>query len=281
VKVYDVFPFFNEIDLLEIRLEHLNSHVDHFVLTEATTTFSGKAKPLFFEENKKRFKKFEDKIIHQIVEDVPNLNPFERDRFQRDEAKSILENYCSTNDYLIYGDVDEIPSLSALDKAMEYLVEGVEIVHMAQDQYYFYLNVEEVSHTLMSYTGEYPFVINRKWLGTNVSKWEYSKHYSMTDLRDPIHKRVGKRVKNGGWHFTYIGSSDESPVTERVKLKIDSAAHQELNTIEILESVEKNINNLKDIFPRKRTRFKLREDLSFLPSFIQLNLDKFGYLIKK
>jgi beta-1,4-mannosyl-glycoprotein beta-1,4-N-acetylglucosaminyltransferase len=250
-------------------------------LTEATTTFSGKAKPLFFEENKKRFKKFEDKIIHQIVEDVPNLNPFERDRFQRDEAKSILENYCSTNDYLIYGDVDEIPSLSALDKAMEYLVEGVEIVHMAQDQYYFYLNVEEVSHTLMSYTGEYPFVINRKWLGTNVSKWEYSKHYSMTDLRDPIHKRVGKRVKNGGWHFTYIGSSDESPVTERVKLKIDSAAHQELNTIEILESVEKNINNLKDIFPRKRTRFKLREDLSFLPSFIQLNLDKFGYLIKK
>lgn len=281
MKVYDVFPFFNEINLLEIRLEHLNSHVDHFVLTEATTTFSGKAKPLFFEENKKRFKKFEDKIIHQIVEDVPNLNPFERDRFQRDEAKSILENYCSTNDYLIYGDVDEIPSLSALDKAMEYLVEGVEIVHMAQDQYYFYLNVEEVSHTLMSYTGEYPFVINRKWLGTNVSKWEYSKHYSMTDLRDPIHKRVGKRVKNGGWHFTYIGSSDESPVTERVKLKIDSAAHQELNTIEIMESVEKNINNLKDIFPRKRTKFKLREDLSFLPSFIQLNLDKFGYLIKK
>jgi beta-1,4-mannosyl-glycoprotein beta-1,4-N-acetylglucosaminyltransferase len=196
VKVYDVFPFFNEIDLLEIRLEHLNSHVDHFILTEATTTFSGKAKPLFFEENKERFKKFEGKIIHQIVEDVPDLNPFERDRFQRDEAKSILEKYCSANDYLIYGDVDEIPSLTALDKAMEYLVDGIEIVHMAQDQYYFYLNVQEVSNTLMSYTGEYPFVINRKWLGTNISKWEYSKHYSMTELRDPIHKRVGKRVKN-------------------------------------------------------------------------------------
>jgi len=182
---------------------------------------------------------------------------------------------------LIYGDVDEIPSLPALEKAIEHLVDGVSIVHMAQDQYYFYLNVEEVSNTLMSYTGEYPFVINRKWLGTNISKWEYSKHYSMTELRDPIHKRVGKRVKNGGWHFTYIGSSDESPVTERVKLKIDSAAHQELNTKEIIESVEKNINNLKDIFPRKRTKFKLREDLRFLPTFIQLNLDKFGYLIKK
>ncbi|MBO9668238.1 MAG: N-acetylglucosaminyltransferase, partial [Bdellovibrio sp.] len=37
-KVYDCFSFFNELDLLEIRLNELDSVVDHFVLMEATKT---------------------------------------------------------------------------------------------------------------------------------------------------------------------------------------------------------------------------------------------------
>ena len=33
-KVYDVFTFFNELDLLELRLEMLDPYVDQFVLVE-------------------------------------------------------------------------------------------------------------------------------------------------------------------------------------------------------------------------------------------------------
>jgi beta-1,4-mannosyl-glycoprotein beta-1,4-N-acetylglucosaminyltransferase len=64
--------FFNELDLLELRLNILDPYVDYFVISEATITFSGKAKPLYYLENKIRFKKFEDKIIHNIVNDTPN-----------------------------------------------------------------------------------------------------------------------------------------------------------------------------------------------------------------
>jgi len=61
--IYDCFTFYNELDLLEIRLNILDKHVDRFVLVEATRTHQNKEKPLFFEQNKKRVQKFSDKII--------------------------------------------------------------------------------------------------------------------------------------------------------------------------------------------------------------------------
>ena len=44
--IYDCFCFFNELDLLEIRLNELNPVVDKFVLVEATMTHNGDKKPL-------------------------------------------------------------------------------------------------------------------------------------------------------------------------------------------------------------------------------------------
>ena len=46
MKIVDVFPFFNELDLLEIRLNVLDPYVDLFIISEATKTFSGLDKPL-------------------------------------------------------------------------------------------------------------------------------------------------------------------------------------------------------------------------------------------
>jgi beta-1,4-mannosyl-glycoprotein beta-1,4-N-acetylglucosaminyltransferase len=60
MAVYDVFPFFNELDILDIRLNSLNEVVDYFVITEATTTFSGNSKKLFLSENISLFDKFKD-----------------------------------------------------------------------------------------------------------------------------------------------------------------------------------------------------------------------------
>lgn len=40
-RVYDLFPFHQELDWLEIRLRTLAPFVDYFVITEYTTTFTG------------------------------------------------------------------------------------------------------------------------------------------------------------------------------------------------------------------------------------------------
>ena len=60
--IYDCFPFFNELDILEIRLNVLYETVDYFVITEADKTHTGKAKEYLFEQNKERFSKFLDKL---------------------------------------------------------------------------------------------------------------------------------------------------------------------------------------------------------------------------
>ncbi len=64
MKIYDCFTFFNELDLLEIRLEELYPYVDYFVLVEANKTFSGKEKRFYFEKNKEKFEKWLNKIIY-------------------------------------------------------------------------------------------------------------------------------------------------------------------------------------------------------------------------
>ena len=49
VKVYDCFPFLNEVELLQVRLHELDDVVDYFVIVENPLTQSGNEKPLFFE----------------------------------------------------------------------------------------------------------------------------------------------------------------------------------------------------------------------------------------
>ena len=45
--VYDCFQFFNELDILLLRMKVMNDVVDKFVISESTVTFSGMPKPLY------------------------------------------------------------------------------------------------------------------------------------------------------------------------------------------------------------------------------------------
>ena len=56
--VYDAFPFFNELDMLEIRLHELQDVADYHILVESPITHSNQSKPLYFEQNKQRFAPF-------------------------------------------------------------------------------------------------------------------------------------------------------------------------------------------------------------------------------
>jgi beta-1,4-mannosyl-glycoprotein beta-1,4-N-acetylglucosaminyltransferase len=281
MAVYDVFPFFNELDILDIRLNSLNEVVDYFVITEATTTFSGNSKKLFLSENISLFDKFKDKLIIQVVADIPNLGPFERDWYQRDQAKTILSDNLKDEDFILYGDVDEIPKPESVILASKKLNEIVKIVHFAQNLNYYYLNLKESSGTLLSYTGEYENIVNKKWLGTNLSQWSYAKQFTMTELRNPEHKKVGYRMEDSGWHFSYVGGEIGTSMEERAKIKVVSAAHQEFNNRKILNKIGKRTSKYKDIFGRKGAYFETIKDKNYLPIYVQQNLNKFDYLLAK
>lgn len=48
--VFDCIPFFNELDILKLRMEIMDPYVDYFVLEESTVTFSGEDKRMICTE---------------------------------------------------------------------------------------------------------------------------------------------------------------------------------------------------------------------------------------
>src|SRR5438045_3302668 len=107
--IYDCFLFYNELDLLDIRLHELDSIVDKFVLVEGTVTHTNDPKRLYYKENKIRFKKYHKKIIHIIVDDSPDVNlPWIIERFQLEAVMRGLKKG-KAQDIILYGAIDEIP----------------------------------------------------------------------------------------------------------------------------------------------------------------------------
>jgi beta-1,4-mannosyl-glycoprotein beta-1,4-N-acetylglucosaminyltransferase len=66
IKVLDAVLMSNELDLLEIRLNELDSVVDYFLIVESNASFTGLPKETFFANNRERFAKFEHKIVYSL-----------------------------------------------------------------------------------------------------------------------------------------------------------------------------------------------------------------------
>ncbi len=275
--VYDSFQFFNELDILKLRMNVLKDVVDYFVISESTVTFSGDPKPLYYNENKEMFKEFEHKIIHNIVDDTPmDCNAFMRDHHQKCAVARGLKD-CKPDDIVIFSDVDEIPNPDTLKELLPNVEDG-KIYMLAQRLFYCYLDMEEVSGNLLSVTGEFDGVEKKQWLGTKVCRYSVLDNYTTEELRNKEQKAIGVRVPNGGWHFSYMGGGKKQSTADRVKYKIKSAAHQEYNNRHILWNVKKNIKNMQDIFGRD-SKLQLVEIDETYPKYLRDHLDEYKYLL--
>lgn len=277
--IYDCFQFFNELDILKLRMRVLNDIVDRFVISESTVTFSGDKKPLYYAENKEMFKEFEGKIIHVVVDDTPmDCDAFTRDHHQKCAVARGLKD-CKPDDIIIFSDVDEIPNPEALKPILDNF-DATKIYALAQRNFYCYLNMEEKSGNLLSVTGEFPGFegANRKWLGTKVCKYSFLDNYTTEQLRNKDMQRFMVRVPNGGWHFSYMGGGPGVSVEQRVKYKIKSAAHQEYNNRSTLSKVRSNIKNKQDIFEREAD-FQVVEIDETYPDYLREHIDEYKYLL--
>ena len=127
MKIFDCFMFFDEDQVLDLRLNVLNEYVDYFVIVESIYNHRGEKRNLLFNSNK--YKYFRDKIIYLIYDKIPNsikeiekkdskttqdykyiMNALYRENSQR---KFILEGLkdADQNDIILISDVDEIPNL--------------------------------------------------------------------------------------------------------------------------------------------------------------------------
>lgn len=247
MKIYDGFLFFNELELLEIRLEELYSIVDNFIICESTKNHQNKEKPLYFLENKHKFSKYLDKIIHHIFD--PKECPYDWyiENQQRNELK--LANFIlNEEDIFLLSDADEIMKSSSVEfiktNSDKFKNPTTSIMQMS----YGYINtvIKEPWH-------------HREWRGTVILPQKYFIQNELNYWRQ--NKENLKRFENSGWHFSFIGGA------ERIKNKLESYAHSEFNNSFFTDKslIEERIKNLKDPLNRNDFLLKLEKDESKFP----------------
>ena len=276
--VYDCFIFYNELDLLEIRLNELNNVVDKFVLVEASRTFQNNTKPFFFEDNKERFAKFLDKIIHIKITKypffIPIINPFspwKLEFFQRDSILKGLVN-CNLDDVVLISDVDEIPNSIVLKQSLD---KGISKIYgLKMDMFMYFLNnkliydegsnmtKEEAKDGIWHCTALLPYKLLKK------RPHKLRKIIMRTKRRGELYEIIA----NAGWHFTYVGG------VKKIIQKLEAFSHSEFNLNEFKDerNILKLIKDGKDLFGRDIEFEIVDEDYKF-PKYLKSKegLDKF------
>lgn len=234
--ILDAFCFFNELEVLSLRLAVLGGIVDRFILVEATKTFSGLDKPLYYALHKAKFGQWQERISHVIVREMPiGDNHWQREAYQRNACARVLEPL-SLGHRILIGDVDEIPRPERMPRDLE--------LRCFNQQLYYY-------DAYCSAPGG--------WLGTCTT--------TVGDVLRMGAEGVRRRrdtcpvIERGGWHFSHTGG------VEVIHQKLLAGSHQEYNTPEHHHMVEQRVAEGKDLFGRDELNFRRIETLAeTLPS---------------
>ena len=269
-RLFDVFLFLNELDLLELRLKTLYPIIDFFVITEVNETFSGKSKSLIFEKNRERFKQYNEKIIYNPItsEELISLKKPEWKNFVSDLNKSLSYKHngkparyikeslrreishrdsailgfydiANKDDLILLSDLDEIPNPEAISVAIKKTITKPHYFKMTWFLYWINNKVSE------------------PWFGTVLFKFRNLKGNSLDNFRFASSNEIkvpGPIIKNGGWHFSYLGGIDS------IIYKLKSHPFQGYKVLIALlldkfkiRQIKNTIKQNKDIFFQNRT----------------------------
>ncbi|MFV3126461.1 glycosyltransferase [Niveispirillum sp. KHB5.9] len=204
-KVYDCFQFYNELDLLELRLAELSPVVDHFVLVEAAYTHAGAPKPLYFAENRERFAAYADKIIHVVVDDDPGGFAWVREAHQRQAILRGLDG-AGPADLVIVSDADEILRPDVVRRLRDAGPEGPSLFTPHLDIHLYFLNLRAPE----------------PWISVAAAPYELVRRVGANNMRYLAKQNLGQAIPAAGWHFTWMGG------IERFLAKLDAFAHREM-----------------------------------------------------
>lgn len=260
-KIVDCFTFYNEIDLLKLRLTELNDFVDFFVLSESLHTHRGRKKNSIYLENKGQFSKFNEKIIHVIDEKkyTPNDYSWKIENNQRNMiSKGINLLNLSDNDQIIISDLDEIPNVETLKE----ILPKNWIYTLEMDFYYFS-----------------PFnKIKKKWKKSKILDFKTYKEKFNSEpqkVRESVdyrkiftYRQDRNKIKKGGWHFSYFGDEDF------IQNKIINFAHAEYDDEKFYnkQNIQNSISKGVDLYGDKNIKIKKLDKLIYknLPKNIDL-----------
>ena len=283
--------YFDEDVVLDVRLNTLNQYVSKFIIVESLFTHKGDKRDLKFDI--KKFNKFENKIVYLVYENEPFeiesineadteneksvksiLNAIHRENGQRNFISEGLKN-AHDEDFILISDLDEIPNLSNIN--LNNFKE--KLIFFNQEMFYYKFNLKLPNYNWVGTKScKKKNFINAQWL-RNIKDKNYP-FYRLDLLFSKNKYRNIRFIKNGGWHFTNIKTSEE------IRHKLSSYLHHRefdlnpLSTSEIEELI-KNKKAIYDLSADKRSQkfgngIELENyDIKKLPNYIYKNLDKF------
>lgn len=278
---YDCFTFFNELDLLEIRLNTLNDVVDRFVIAEATRTHRGQPKELLFEKNRDRFAAFADKIDYVVVDDLlPEeevakdlLNlPWTNENRQRNALARGLSG-ARDDDVVLVSDLDEIPRPEKVVEAARLAREG-EVVRLVLDVFVYYANFRNYNAPRWD-IGTVALSAKSFREGEAVMRVPCGRFTVASECAGRCVQRVRfveptRRLAHGGWHMTYLGGADA------VRRKLQSFSHAEAASL--ADRVEERLARGENVLDGMRDSFGVPLDASF-PPYLVANRERFAHLV--
>ena len=264
MKVYDCFTFFNELDLLEIRLQELYDTVDYFVIAEANMSHSGKPRDYCLSANWERFKPWHDKIRYLQINDFPiTTDSWVRERFQRTAlVRGITDR--EDDDLIIISDLDEIPR-----------AEVIELIKEDENKYERYVLRVPLFRYKFNFLKWFQPVVNPQMIVTRSQVFidpererDYT-HVWLPPAPDVVY------IDHAGWHFSYLGD-DKNAVH-----KLQNFAHTEQNVPEIIDvfSIDRMIQNKCGPNSADVEKFEYVQMNDYFPKCVVDNQEKYKHLI--
>jgi beta-1,4-mannosyl-glycoprotein beta-1,4-N-acetylglucosaminyltransferase len=210
MKIFDCFTFFNEFDIIDLRINLHSKFVDYFVVSEAQKTWMRHPKNLDLKEyieikHPEYLSKF---IFLDSTSEFKSTDPWENEKAQRNYLINGLKN-ANEEDIIIVSDVDELlfPETVQIFKEKNLNIAKVEI-----DFFYYNLN----------------WKVNQKWNKVFLCKGSFIKSYPKINFneiraRNKITEIKDKRVL--GAHLSFFYGLNFS----LYRKKIQAYNHQEYN----------------------------------------------------
>ena len=260
MKLIDCFMYFNEKDVVYLRIKELYDVVDYFVINEATKTHQGQDKELSFWKDD-RLQAFKDKIIYSSIEldgrfDIlmpkffPDANIGSKEHEQRIRLFEQIEKLNLDNlDTIMISDCDEIPNKNIFEEMLKH-----PLVALNQMFFVHYLNI---------YT-------NKNVTGTVVCKYEGLKYLNNMYFGMGLQllrrdKDFMPRIENGGWHYSYMGGARS--VSQKVVSTYDGNLDSQWKT------EQASLSLIQDSIKSKKSPFSSEplDIIDFTIKFLNLN----------
>lgn len=205
-RLWDTFMYAGEADMLEMRLNELDGRVYRHVLVEAPLTHRGDPKPLYYQENPRRWAKWEHRILPVVARNLPSgaVAHWAREHAQRNAAWPVIGAQARYDDVVLIADLDEFPSATAL----AWRGPG-DVVSLRMRTALFAVDREVPLHLLP------PTAVMAK------AGWLRRHGGNLAGARDS--RGSYPVLEDAGWHLSWIGG----PEAQRRKL-LSSTCHTEL-----------------------------------------------------